>query len=375
MPFTRTPRLAVSAIFALNGALFGVWAARIPAFVARFELAPGELGLLLLCIAGGAIAAFQTAGRLSDSYGAATVSRYGIGLYVVAMLTLPLWPSVWLLALGLIAFGATYGATDVAMNAWAAEVEHTTGRPIMASFHAMYSLGAGIGAGTGWAAAALSVPPAPHFWAVALPTAALTAWAAAVPWRSTLGPESAPGIALPRGTLLLVGVIAFASSVGEGAMADWSAVFLIDVTGTTEAQAALGFAAFSTTMVAMRLAGDRAIAGLGPVAVARASGLVATAGIALLILSPGLVPALLGFALLGLGYAVIFPLVVTRAAAEPGIAAGRAIASVATLGYGGMLLGPALIGAIAAVLSLPVAFALVGALALAITALAPNLRP
>lgn len=366
----HSPRLAVAAVFALNGGLFGVWATRIPAFVDRFSLTPGTLGLLLLCVAGGAIAAFHTAGRLSDRHGAARVSRVGIALYLAAFLALPFWPSALALALGLALFGAAYGASDVAMNAWAAEVERAAARPIMSSFHAVYSLAAGLGAGSGWAAIALNASPALHFWVAGLAAGLATALLARAPWASDTTAEEAPAFALPRGALALAGLVGFSSAVGEGAMADWSAVFLIDVTGTGEARAALGFAAFSATMVAMRLLGDRVVARIGPVAAIRASGLSAACGIACLVALPGFGAALGGFALLGLGYAVVFPVVVTRAAAEPGVPAGRAIASVATLGYGGMLLGPALIGGIAAAASLPAAFALIGALALLMSALA-----
>ncbi len=374
MPLPRSPRLAVAAIFALNGGLFGVWASRIPAFVRRFDLTEERLALLLLCIAGGAILAFQAAGRLSDRHGADWLGRRAIALYLLAFLALPLWPNVWLLAAGLALFGATYGAADVAMNAWAAEVERAAGRPIMSSFHAMYSLAAGLGAGSGWIAVALSAPPGLHFWVAGLAAGAATAALATAPWTATTSVEDGPAIALPRGPLILVGLIGFASAVGEGAMADWSAVFLVEVTGTTEARAALGFAAFSTTMVVLRLVGDRVLARIGAVAALRLSGLAAAAGIACLVAAPGLGLALAGYALLGMGFAVVFPVIVTRAAAEPGVPAGRAIAGVATLGYGGMLFGPALIGGIAALTSLPAAFGLIGALGLLMSALAPAVR-
>lgn len=368
-------RLAVTAIFALNGGLFGVWASRIPAFVARFDLTPDRLGLLLLGIAGGAILSFPLAGRLSEIRGAAALSRALVPTLAVTLVILPLAPSALLLAPLLALFGAAYGALDVAMNGWAAEVERAAGRPIMASFHAAYSLGAGLGAATGYLAVSAGLAPAAHFLVAALPATALVAWLARTPWRSRVAAAGGPAFALPRGALVLVGFTALASAVGEGAMVDWSAVFLTRVTGTSEALAPLGFATFSVAMVAARLVVDRVVARIGPVLTARASGVTAAAGVALLIAAPNLALALPGFVLLGIGYAAIFPLAFSRAAADPHIPPGPALAGTATLAYGGALLGPPVIGWIAALASLPAAMAVVGLAALAITALAGSLRP
>jgi len=371
---TRPARIAVTAVFALNGALFGVWAARIPVFVDRFALSHDQLGLLLLCIAGGAIVAFPLAGRLSDKLGAARVTKALLVLYPLAFAVLPLAPTVPLLALALAVWGATYGAMDVAMNGWGAEVEATYPAPIMSTFHAAYSLGAFLGAGVAAGAAWGGIGPGLLFPVLAVLGALATARLARVPWTSHLS-EDGPAFSLPRGPLLLVGIMAFASAVGEGGVADWSAVYLTGMPGTTEASAALGFAAFSITMVVMRLYGDRVIVALGKVRAARLSGISAALGVGVVVAAPGVLPALPGFVLMGLGYALIFPLAVTRAASDPVVPPGRAIAGVATLGYGGALLGPVLIGWIAGATSLTVGLALIGLLALVIVACADVLRP
>jgi predicted MFS family arabinose efflux permease len=367
------PRRAVTAIFALNGGLFGAWAARIPAFVDRFDVTSDILGLLLLCIAGGAILAFPLAGRLVERIGAAALSRRLVPSLAIVFVALPLAPHPLVLAIFLGLFGAAYGAMDVAMNGWAAEVERAAGRPIMSSFHAAYSLAAGVGAATGILAVAAGLSPLWHFAVLAAPCTAATAALARVTWISRIG-QSGPAFAWPRGALVLVGLVAFASAVGEGAMVDWSAVYLTQVTGTTEALAPLGFATFSVAMVAARLVADRVVARIGPVATARASGLAAAAGIAVLIAAPTLALAMPGFLLLGIGYAAIFPLAFSRAAADPEMAPGPALAATATLAYGGALVGPPIIGWTAALSSLPVAMALVGLAALAITLLAGSLR-
>lgn len=381
----RTPRGAVAGMFALNGALFGVWAARIPAVAGRLGLDEAALGLVLLCLAGGAVLAFPVAGRGCDRFGAARTTRAIAAAYALALPLLALAPSPLLLALALTGFGALHGAMDVAMNAWGAEVERSLPRPAMPFFHAMFSVGAGLGALTGAAAGGLGAGPLAHFAVAAAALWAGAAWLAEVPWDSprssalrepgSRGPQSrGPALALPRGALLPVALVAFCGSFGEGAMADWSAVYLATVLDAAEGTAALGYAVFSTAMVATRLAGAALIARLGAAGAVAASGAVALAGAATLVAAPSAGAALAGFGLLGTGLALVMPLAFSRAAAHGGSAPGAAIASVATLGYGGMLLGPPVIGFVAAALSLRAAMAAVGLLAVGVIVLAPRLR-
>ena len=143
MPDFRTSWRVVSAMFILNGALFGIWASRIPAVAIRFDLSPGDLGGLLLLMAVGAILSFPLSGRYSDKIGAARITWRFAFAYVGALFLIALAPSYGTLALALFLFGATHGGMDVAMNTWAAEAERHIGRPVMSSFHAMFSLGAG----------------------------------------------------------------------------------------------------------------------------------------------------------------------------------------------------------------------------------------
>ena len=370
---------AVAAAFAVNGLLFGAWAARVPAFKDRFALDAAALGLVLLALGVGALASFLVAGHLSERHGAPRVTRATVALYGPALLLLALAPNAVLLGLALFAFGTLHGGMDVAMNGWAVEVEDRLGRPTLSVFHAIFSLGAGLGAATGWAAAGAGVAPLPHFAIVALAGGALAfavvrRGAAAEPVRPRAG-DAAPALALPRGPLLLVGLIAFGIAMGEGAMADWSAVFLRQILDASEGRAALGYAVFSAAMVAMRLGGDRLTRRVGPVRAARGSALVAAAGLVVVLLAPGLPVALVGFALTGIGYAVVMPLVFARAARDPVVAPGHALAAVATLAYGGMLLGPPLVGFVAAATSVPVAFGALVLLALLSAGLAGFLSP
>ncbi len=375
MKSLRTPWMAVTAMFVLNGGLFGIWAARVPAVAEAYALSHGALGLVLLALAGGAVCAFPFAGRAVDRFGAAPVTRALALVYPVSLILLPVAPGAVALGFFLFLFGAVHGAMDVAMNAWAAEVERRGTRRVMAGFHAMFSLGAGIGALSGYLAVVAGLPLLQHFLFASVVLFAVTYPWARIDWTSDRAERRSDAIfAWPTGPLVLVGVVAFCSSLGEGAMADWSAVYLRDIGKVSEGTAALGYAVFSVAMVVMRLLGDRVTGAVGPVVAARWGGVSAFAGVCLAVLVPVPGAILAGFGLLGLGYAVIVPLAFSRAANDPAIPPGQAISSVATLGYGGMLLGPPVIGFVASLAGLQVAFGVMGVLAALIVVLARALR-
>jgi len=371
----RAGWLAIAAMFGLNGALFGLWASRIPAFKATHELSHAGLGALLLLLAGGAICAFPLAGRLADHYGAARVTKTLAVIKITALLALAIAPNVPTLAIALFLFGAIHGGMDVTMNAWGAEVERWAKRPQMSSYHAMWSLGAGLAAGTGFVAISLGATPLVHYALIGLPVVALLCWLGNISWTSPTNLDSkAPIFSIPKGQLVLVGLLAFGASMGEGAIADWSAVYLVDIGGAPENWAAMGYAIFSVTMVAMRLLGDMITRMTSPEMAARVSGLIAAGGAALTVLLPTPPLILTGFVLMGIGYALIFPLAFSRAANDPVETPGKALAGTATFGYGGMLLGPPVIGFIANATSLRVSFGVLAVLALMIAALSGALR-
>ncbi|MGI9522137.1 MAG: MFS transporter, partial [Hyphomicrobiaceae bacterium] len=242
MPSIRTPWRAVSAMFLLNGGLFGVWASRIPAIAEQHGLGPGALGGLLLFMAAGAIIAFALAGHAVDRSGAYKVTwrvavAYSAALFLIAFATNPL-----LLGVALFIFGAVHGAMDVAMNAWAGEVERRLGRPVMSSIHAMFSLGAVLGASSGFLAANAGASVPVHFLLAGTVFAVATLALAYIEWtpEKLRSGSASPIYSLPGSGLMTVGFVAFCASLGEGAMADWSAIFLVLTTGATKADAALG---------------------------------------------------------------------------------------------------------------------------------------
>ena len=380
MPAFLTPWRAVSAMFLLNGALLGIWASRIPTIREAQGLDKSQFGLLLLVMAVGALLSFPVAGRLADRFGAVLLTRILAVLYAVSLVGIALAP-VSVLALGatMFLFGATHGAMDVTMNSWATEVEKAAGRPIMSSFHALWSVGTGLGALSGFFAGQIDLETSLHFLLAAVIFSAVCLPLSVVAWKSETvaggSGSGAPLVSLPKGILVLVGLVAFCTTVGEGGMVDWSSTFLIEVANVTEARAALGFTAYSVLMVITRLLGDRCIQAIGPVNMTRVSGGIAAVGALLAVLGGTFWLSLLGFSLMGIGYATIVPMAFSRAATENGVSAGTAIASVATFGYGGMLLGPPIIGGLAEITSIRMAFGILIVLALLMTLLAGAMRP
>ena len=376
MKIFKNSRFAVSLIFAINGMVFGTWASRIPAIVDFHDLSPGSLGLLIFLAGLSAVIAFSIFGRAADRYGAAFITKRATLLLIpLTLIFIAYANSIWTLVFAVIFFGAIHGGDDVAMNAWAAEVEREYTRPVMSSFHAMWSLGAGIGAGLGSLLAFYEVGFKNHFSLISIIIFVLALSAAFVPFESQKNKKEAnsPFISIPKGSLLPVATITFFASLSEGAVADWSAIFLKSVASLNDGNAALGFTVFSVCMFSMRLLGDRISFILGPATAARYSGLVALTGSIILLVSDSFLLLLLGFGLIGLGIAVIIPLAFSRAGNDETISQGTAIASIATLGYGGMLLGPLFLGLIAEITSIKTSFLILPIMAFFIFILSKHL--
>ncbi len=372
----KNARFAVIVIFAVNGVLFGSWASRIPAISNFHNLSPASLGLLIFLLGLSAVVAFSAFGRAADKFGASFVTKLAsCTLLPLTLIFIAYANSIWTLVAAIIFFGAIHGGIDVAMNAWAAEVERKSKRPLMSSFHAMWSLGSGIGAGFGVLLTTHKFGVEAHFTIISVVVFLITLSILAIPFQSETKQKNkdAPFISIPKGPLLAVAFITFFASLGEGAVADWSAIFLIDVASVEEGTAALGFAAFSICMFSMRLMGDKIVSIIGPSKTACYSGLVALIGATILITFESFIPLVIAFSLIGLGIAVIIPLAFSRAANDKNISQGTAIASIATLGYGGMLIGPLFVGFIADATSIKTSFLIFPILAFLVFALSKHL--
>jgi MFS family permease len=367
----RNPRFAITLVFGLNGALYGSWAARIPAVQNRLDLGAGQLGIALAGVAAGALLAMPLAGSWAARIGSRRVTRAGLVGACVSVALVALAPSLGVLVLATLLLGMTNGSLDVAMNAQGTAIERRSGRLILGSLHAAFSAGGLVGALTGAAAAGAGLDVRVHLallGALAL-ALGLTATRHLLPGHADAAAEG-PRFARPSRALWALGLLAFCCLLAEGAAADWSAVYVEDALGAPASQAALAYAAFSAAMTLGRLVGDRLVAALGSVRLLRRSGLVAGLGLgaALILAMPG--AAIVGFGLLGAGLSVVIPAVFRSAAATPGAAPGPSLAAVSTLGYLGFLAGPPLVGALAELTSLPVALSAVVACAASTAALA-----
>lgn len=370
-----TAWLAVATVFFANGAGFASWVSRIPAVRQALGLGDGQLGTALFALGAGALLAFPLAGRGCAVLGARTLTLAASFAYCFVLPHPALVGMLPSLALSLFVLGAASGAMDVAMNALAAEVETQRGRPIMSSLHGMWSAGGLAGAVLGGLMARWQVSPALHLGGIALLLAlALLAVKRWLPPSETQEAATGPRFARPDAAMAGLGGIVFCSFLIEGAMADWSAVFLHDTLGTTAAVAAMGYAMFSLTMMGVRFAGDALVARLGPVRPLRFANALAASALALALWTGHATAALVAFALVGLGVATVAPLVFGAAARRARRGPGHGIAAMATVGYGGFLLGPPAIGWLAEATSLRVALVLLAVLAAVIALLTPHLR-
>jgi MFS family permease len=361
-PALRRARLATATLFFANGCGLGSWVPHIPDVKIWHGLSEGALGLALLVIAAGAVAALPVAGALTARLGSRPISR-GAALWFCIVLPSPLLaPDMgWLLA-SFVLLGIGSGALDVAMNAHAVLIEERYGRPIMSSFHGLFSLGGLVGSALAGGAAELGVPPVEHLTAAA----AILAAAVLIAWRGLLptppGGDAGPLFALPRGHFVVLGAIAFVALLAEGAMGDWSAVYIRMNLGAAASAAAYGFAAFSLAMAIGRLTGDRLVARLGATAVLIGGALIGAGALAAALVTAHALAAVLGFAGMGLGLSNVIPIVFSAAGRLPGLAPGIGIAAVSTTGYFGFLAGPPLIGLLAEVSSLPIGLGVVAVL-------------
>lgn len=357
-----TARRAVLTVFFINGAVFASWAPHIPGVQQRLSLGEGALGLALLCIALGGLVAMNASGWLLGRFGSRAVTATAS---LAFCLTLPLpilAPSAPWLIVALLGFGIANGAMDVAMNAQGLAVERGYARPIFSSMHGLFSIGAMSGAVVGGWTLTAGLEPRTHLTVAACGLGFLSLAMA----RGLLPPEAdakttESHFARPTGPLLGLGGLAFICLLAEGAIADWSAVYLHFVLGTDAGLAAGGFAAFALLMAAGRLTGDQLTRQFGSVALLQLGGLLASLGLIFAIWATEPVLSIVGFGLVGLGLANVVPVLFRAGSRVPGVAPGVGIAAVATMGYCGFLGGPPLIGFAAEAITLTGALTLVAA--------------
>lgn len=369
----KAARLSVSLVFLIHGILVSNWLSRIPAVQYNLKIEVGVLGLVLLGAPVGSVLAMPITSKLIGRFGSATITRIST-LLLCAVLPLPaLAGGPVSLATALLVYGAFVGAMDVAMNTQAVDMEREYQRPVMVSFHALFSIGGMVGAMMGSFAAGHSVSPAPHLIAAAASMALLGIFGMRRLLPDQVKPStfdrSARALWLP---MLPLGIMAACILMGEGAMGDWSAVYLNRLAGPTLAP--MGYAVFSFTMAFGRLAGDWLHHHLGSVVTLRLGSALAASGLAVALALGGLAPAFAGFACVGFGLSAIFPIICSVAGKRAGPQPEAGIAAVTTTGYLGLLAGPPLIGYLAHISSLRLALGFVALLSGIASLLAPVAR-
>ncbi|MGQ4376510.1 MFS transporter [Streptomyces sp. SAS_267] len=367
----RRSRALLTGYFLGLGVVMAVWGARMPAVQHAAHLTTGSLSLILLAAALGMVAGLQAGGRLARPERLPLLLIVGAVALAAALALLGQCRTLASLLAAALAFGAAHGVLDVAANTAAVRCQNAIGRPVMSSLHAAYSIGA-LG-GAALAAATASKAHSTLFLAVGVVLTASVLVAgprtlalSGVDQPATSGPQGA-GRGRAAGRVWLLGALAAASLLGEGAAADWAAVH-VHALHTSSAVAASAFALYSAGMAIGRLTGDRLTTRLGAPAVVRTGAVLAAAGLATGVLADNVPAALAGWAVFGLGLSGAVPSLITAA----GRHGPRAVATVSVTGYLGLLAGPAVIGALASATTLPTALLLPVLLAAALAALSPR---
>ncbi|WP_103173521.1 MFS transporter [Paracoccus sp. SY] len=341
-------RWAVSALFFANGLVVGSWAPKLPAMMARLGISEAVAGLLVLALGIGSVCLMPVFGGLVARRGSAHAAKLAAVLFTPSLIWMSLAPNVWTVALTVLVFGGLIGGMDVAMNANAVAVERARRRAIMSSCHGFWSLGGLAGAGAG-GAVIQAVGETAHAVIVSMIVAVILALAFPRLLRdSPAGEHKHQPLRLPRTPLpYLIGVMALACMIPEGAILDWAAVYLQREMGASLAVAGWGFGACAGTMAVMRFLGDGIRRRYGAVRTLRVSAVIAMAGLAFAALAPTPPVALVGFGLAGIGIANLVPIAFSAAGNVPGLTQGIGLSVVTTMGYSGILLAPGSIGFLA----------------------------
>ena len=361
-------RLGTASVFFICGIGHGTWAPRLAELKAQVGASDGQLGLALLMIGVGALIAMPITGFLVGRVGSRQVC---FAMALAHGLVFPLQAFAWnylVLGMAMLLYGLAIASLDVAMNVQATEIERRYGRPIMSSFHGVYSVGDMVGALLTGAAASIALGLASHFFmASAVMLLGGLGGCLLMVFDEKAEPSGGPTFLLPRGILVAIGLIAFAALVAEGSVGDWSAIYLKDYQNADTETAAIALTVFALAMAIMRFAGDRLVQRFGPFAILQASGLLAATGLIIALMASSPTVAILGYGISGLGIAVLFPVSLSIAPRfGGGLSTGASVAAVATLGYGGFLIGPPLIGLLADQVGLPLALSVVVALSVTI---------
>ncbi|MCA1177391.1 MULTISPECIES: MFS transporter [unclassified Pantoea] len=353
--------LATRLTFFIAGFVTATWAVIVPYARANTGVNEATLGTLLLCLGVGALIAMPLTGSLTTRFGC---RRVIVAALALVMLSTPLLAAIShpvLLGLVLLVFGIGVGVTDCAMNIQAILVEKASPAPLMSGFHGMYSFGGIAGAGLMTLLLTLGINVIVATMLITLTVIVLTALS--YPGLLTYAnPREGAAFAMPRGIVLLLGMVCFSVFLTEGTVLDWSAVYLTQVRDMPETLGGLGYTCFAVAMTAARMTGDRVVANLGRLTVVVGGALTAAAGLALIIFIASWPLSLIGYILIGAGCANIVPVMFSAVGQQSVMPQSVAVPAMTTMGYLGVLSGPAVIGYVAHFSSLTLAFSFIMAL-------------
>lgn len=369
-------RLAVSLFYFGQGISFASWASRIPDIKYSLQLSDALLGSILLALPLGQLLTMPISGKLVTRFGSRIILAVSVPIYVLSLSTIGLATSAWQLALSLFLFGVIGNMCNIALNTQAVEAEKLFVKPIMTSFHGVWSIAGFSGALIGLLMINLHVSPNLHFWIIAI-----LIWINVffnykylVPGKGTGTSSGSRFFVKPQGALLQLGIIGFCSMAAEGAMFDWSGVYFKDIVQAPSSLVIIGYASFMIMMALGRFLGDGLIVRLGRRRTIQFSGVVIFTGMLISVVFPYIVPATIGFMLVGLGVSSIVPTVYSSAGKNTKVSPGMALAMVSSVSYLGFLMGPPLIGYISALSNLRYSFAVIGCFGLLVTFLASKVR-
>lgn len=369
-------RMAVNAIFFINGFMHANLASRLPRLQELFSLSHSKLGLVLLSTSIGAVIAMPFTGWLIIKNGSKRIGVISVFFYCLFFPFITLMPGTPGLIAVFFLMGITAGMLDVSMNAQAVMVEKGLGKPIMTSFHALFSIGMAAGAFCGSLFEDISFSLGQHLALITGICLAAAFWVRLYLIQDR--PESSaegPAFQLPTAAMVSIGVIAFCCMLGEGAMADWSTNYLEKISNAPKSLAPLGLSAFALAMTAGRIFGDRARAKFGDKLLMVCCSLISTAGILISLTWTDPFIAIPGFFLVGLGLSVIVPIAYSIAGNSSELSPGVGLAMVTTVGYTGFLFGPPIIGFLADWADLRIALMFVAGLFIAMTILSARYKP
>lgn len=366
----KAHRLAVAAFFFVVGLCFASWASRIPDIKEKLHLSDAGLGGLLFALPVGSMVSMPFSGWLVAKYGSKKIVTIATICYPLMLVMIGFASSVLVLVPIVFMFGFLGNLCNISINTQAVGVESLYGRSIMASFHGTWSLAGFTGAAIGTFMVSGHIKPIYHFSLICAGLIAMALAARNFAVEKDATHPDQPLFAKPDGLLLKLGLIAFSCMVCEGTMFDWSGVYFQKVVNAPVTLTTLGYAAFMGTMAGGRFIGDRVVNHFGKKKVLQVSGVVIASGLLLAVILPYIVPATIGFLLVGMGVSSVVPLVYSSAGKSKNLSPGVALTAVSTIGFLGFLLGPPLIGFIAQAFSLRISFTLIAVLGFCTTLLA-----